>query len=215
MNEISFEEAILTMLSSIDDSLYKLKSGLPDPEAVNYYELKKERKLYLHSDVDACLVQYHQLILQWNLEDEGKPIEERRPIIIYIMSGGGYLNYMWMFIDAMNMSKTPIYTVNIGNASSAAALIFLSGNKRFMTPHSRILIHEGSAQFEGDATKVMDATESYKKELKAMKEYILSKTKIERNSLMKKRANDWELSAEYCLANGACEAIVESFDEVK
>lgn len=189
-------------------------NGLPDPELLTYYILEKDRKIYLDGDVDDYMLLLQQLILRWNMEDKDIDPKDRKPIMIYIMSDGGYLDYMWMLIDAINSSKTPVYTVNIGKASSAASLIFFSGHKRFMTPHAKIVVHEGSAQIGGDATKVMDATESYKKELKAMKEYILSKTKIEKAQLMKKRANDWELSAEFCLANGACEAIIESIDEI-
>jgi len=196
------------------ESLPRMEQGLPDPQLVSYYILEKDRKLYLDGDIDDYLVHFHQLILRWNEEDSGIDINKRKPIIIYIMSDGGYLDYMWMLIDAMNMSKTPIYTVCIGKASSAASLIFISGHRRYMTPHSKIIIHEGSAQIGGDATKVMDATESYKKELKNMKEYILSKTKIDRAALMKKRSNDWELSAQYCLEHGACDYIVNSFYEI-
>ena len=188
--------------------------GLPDPELVSYYIMENERKIYLEGDVDEYMLHIHSMILRWNKEDADLAVEDRKPIIIYVMSNGGYLEYMWMLIDAINTSKTPVYTVNIGRASSAASLIFLSGHRRFAMPHSKVVIHEGSAEIGGDATKVMDATESYKKELKAMKEYILSKTKINRSTLMKKRANDWELSAEYCLENGACEAIIQSLDEV-
>ena len=214
MEELTFPEAILTLLSSVDNALNSMKNGVPDPTVINFFDLEKDRKIYLHGDVDDYIVDLQQLILRWNMEDKDKPIEERKPIILYIMSDGGYLDYMWMLIDTMNASKTPIYTVCLGKAHSAASLIFLTGHKRFMTPHAKLIVHEGSAQFGGDATKVMDATESYKKQLKEMKEYILNHSKIERTALMKKKANDWELSAEYCLANGACDKIIETLDEI-
>ena len=99
----------------------------------------------------------HRLILRWNIEDAGKSTEERRPIKFYIMSYGGDLDYMWALVDIINMSKTPVHTINIGVAASAASLIFISGHKRIMAPNSKVIIHEGSTKVSGDAVKVMDA----------------------------------------------------------
>lgn len=187
---------------------------LPDPDDISYYVLENDRKIYLDYDVDESLMTLQRMILRWNMEDKNMQVEDRKPIIIYIMSYGGSLDYMWMMIDAINASKTPVYTVNLGKAASAASLIFISGSKRFMTKNSKIIIHEGSASFEGDAIKIMDANEGYKRELKKMKSYILEHTRISKSVLMKKRSNDWELDAQYCLDNGVCEKIIETLDEI-
>ena len=81
-------------------------------------------------------------------------------------------------------------------------------------PRAKLIVHEGSAQLSGDAVKVMDQSESYKKQLKQMKEFILERTDIPKAQLMKKRNNDWELDAAYCLENGACHEIAETLDDV-
>ena len=83
-----------------------------------------------------------------------------------------------------------------------------------MMKRAKVVIHEGSAQMAGDSTKVLDASDSYRKELKRMKDYILEKTKIPRATLMKKRNNDWELDSDYCLENGVCDTVIKSIDEV-
>ena len=126
----------------------------------------------------------------------------------------GELYYMWMIVDAILLSATPVYTVNLGMAASAASLIFMAGHKRFMTPNAKVLIHEGQASFAGEANKVMDATDSYKKDLKAMKDFILAHTSIPKTQLMKKRTSDWELDSAYCLENKVCDKIISSWDEV-
>ena len=156
----------------------------------------------------------HRMILRWNMEDEGKPVEERKPIHIFIMSPGGYLSYMWMIVDAIRASTTPVYTVNIGMAASSAALIFIAGHKRFMSKNASVLFHEGSAELSGDAMKIMDASESYKKALKRMKEHILANTKISKQLMNKYLHNDWEIESEQCLEYGVCDAIIETLDEV-
>lgn len=187
---------------------------MPNPDEISHYKLEKERKYYLDDVVDGSLMGLHRMILRWNMEDVGKKLEDRKPIWIFIMSPGGEVDIMWALLDMIGASKTPIYTVNVGTAASAASLIFIAGHKRFMMPNARVIIHEGSAQFGGDAVKVMDASESYKKELKRMKNYILERTSIQPAQLNRKRNNDWELDAQFCIENGVCDKIVESIEEV-
>lgn len=187
---------------------------LPDPSTLSYYVLEKERKVYMDFEVSPAVIELQKLILRWNKEDQGKPVGERKPIRLYIMSYGGDLDYMWTLVDAMMLSVTPIYTINMGVAASAAALIFLAGSKRFMTPNAKVLIHEGSAQVAGDANKVMDATKAYKAELDRMKEFILLRTEIPKKLLDKRRTDDWTIPAQECLDMKVCDRIIESIDEV-
>lgn len=188
--------------------------ALPDSDLVSNWALEKERKVYFDIDVGADLLTIQRLILRWNMEDRGIPASERKPIWLYIFSYGGDIDYMWSALDTIKTSVTPIYTVNLGVAASAAALIFISGHKRFMMPSAKVTIHEGSAQLSGDAVKVMDQSESYKKQLKQMKMFVLENTEIPRAQLMKKRNNDWELDAAYCMEHKVCEQIVSTMDDI-
>lgn len=187
---------------------------LPLPDEISYYTLEKERIYFMDYDVDEPCMELQRMIIRWNMEDKGKPVEERKPIRIFLHSGGGYAFYMWTLIDTILMSKTPVYTINLGYCMSAAALIFIAGHKRFMFPRAKVLIHQGANKIEGDAQKVMDQTAAYKKELKEMQDYILSRTDIPAAQLSKKKNNDWELDADYCLEKKVCEKIVHELDEV-
>lgn len=184
----------------------------PDMHLIEEFE--KDRKIFFTDYVGIDVVEIVRNIIKFNMEDAGKPVEERKPIMLYIMSYGGDCDAMWMLLDAMNMSETPIVTVNMGVAASAASLIFMTGSKRLMFKNATVMIHEGSAQLQGDAVKVMDASASYKKAIQKMKDYILEKTKIPKAQLMKKRSNDWELDATFCLENGVCDSVVESIKEI-
>jgi ATP-dependent Clp protease, protease subunit len=188
--------------------------GLPIPDLVSYYVLENDRKLYLDNEVDGNALNIQRMILRWNMEDVGLPTEERKPIHLYIFSPGGEVDTMWSLIDTMEASETPIYTVNMGVAASAAGLIFMAGSKRYMLSRSRVVIHEGSARMAGDAVKVMDAGESYKKMLRQMKEYILKRTRISAAVLNKQKCHDWELDAKYCLEHGVCDAVVQRLSEI-
>ena len=202
----------MQIISMLEEDSYT--GPLPNPDDISYYILEKERKLYLDFDVDEDLLAIQRMILRWNIEDKGKPAEERKPIWLYIMSYGGQLDYMFMLIDTIEMSSTPVYTVDIGQCASAAALIFMAGKKRFMCKSATVLIHEGSATMGGDAIKVQDQADNYKKALKQMKDFILAHTHIPKAQLMKRRANDWELDAAYCLENGVCDAVISNIEEI-
>ena len=187
---------------------------LPDPALLSYYAFLNERKLFLEEEVGFPIMEMIKLIMRWNQEDKNIPVEQRKPITIFIMSDGGYMSFMWAMLDAMLTSKTPIITVNLGVAASAASLIYLAGSKRLMMPTATIIIHEGSTEVAGDANKVMDATRNYNKELAKMKEFILARTSIPPRVLNKKAKDDWYIDAATCLEYGLCHKVVESLDEI-
>lgn len=187
---------------------------LPDPATFNFYWYADRRKLWIDMEVDASIVEFERMILRWNLQDSGKPPEEREPIWIYLMNYGGDADMMWSMVDIIELSETPIYTVNMGNCSSAAAIIFIAGKKRFMMPGAKVMIHEGSGEFEGDATKVLDHAAAYKAMLARMNKFILDHTNIQPRMLSKKRSNDWEIDAKTCLEYGVCDVIPKSLNDI-
>lgn len=187
---------------------------LPDPYLYQYYRFTDDRKFMLESDIDDSVMEIAHAIMLCNKEDADIPICDRKPIYLYIMSNGGYLEYAWMLIDLVLASETPVITVNMGTCASAAALIFMAGHRRLMFPRGTVMIHEGSASFAGDSTKVLDASENYKSILKKMHTYIISRTSISASTLSRKKANDWELDAETCLEKGVCTDVVSSLSAV-
>ena len=201
-------ELVLPVLENIPDN------RLPLPDEISYYELEKERRYFLDYPVDDSCMELERMIIRWNMEDRAKSPEDRKPIWIYILSIGGYAHYMWSLIDTILLSETPVYTVNLGLAASAAGLIFMAGKKRFMLPRAKVMIHEGSASFEGDAGKVLDFSDAYKKDLKLTREYILEHTGIPKSQLAKKRSNDWELDSQTCLDYHVCDTVIHSLNEV-
>ncbi len=203
------------MLEEIADALNDPSTlSLPDPSLVTLYQNLGERRIWLDIEVTASALEFIKCIHRWNAEDAGKPVEDRKPIWVYLFNYGGSMDVMWAFIDAMERSTTPVYTVNVGQCGSAAALIFMSGHRRFMMPRATVIIHEGSGQIDGDAVKVLDQADSYRAMLKKMKEFILSKTEIPSSTLSRKKNNDWELDAETCLKYKVCDELVSSLDNI-
>ncbi len=65
-----------------------------------------------------------------------------KPIYLHINSYGGYLDDAWAAVDFIKNSKIPIHTIVEGRVASAASMMSVIGKKRYMSKHSRILIHQ-------------------------------------------------------------------------
>ena len=110
---------------------------------------------------------------------EDTPPEDRMPIIIYINSPGGDLIEGFSLVSAIELSKTPVYTVNIGEWSSMAFLIGITGHKRFSFPYSTFLLHEGSSFAGGATNKVQDRVEFEKRfEREIVRNHVLKNSKM-------------------------------------
>ncbi|MBQ7202215.1 ATP-dependent Clp protease proteolytic subunit [Candidatus Saccharibacteria bacterium] len=128
----------------------------------------KERKLYLYREIEplgyeetsnefASTATYIvKAILDFNREDISIPPADRKPIKLYINSPGGDVAEGLPIIAAIELSKTPVYTINVGQWCSMAFLIGITGHKRFSLPYATFLLHEGSSFAGGAANKVQD-----------------------------------------------------------
>ena len=140
----------------------------------------KNRTIFIEDIVEGVGLAVDSIIKIHNQYDElnNIPVEQRKPIKIYINSNGGLLTESLIAIDAIHMSKTPVYTINTGKAYSGGFLIFINGHKRFVYPNGTFLFHEGSSGMEGDAHKFRNYAEFYQNETKRMKKIILETTKF-------------------------------------
>lgn len=158
-----------------------------------YIEEVAERRLFLNNEVEEYVVgDLVRHILRYNRLDKGIPVEERKPIIIYINTPGGVVTDGYCLIDAIVASKTPVYTVNIGTAYSMGFLIFIAGHKRIAMPSSTFLCHDGSA-FAWDSTnKLKDRVDFEGGEMEEhTKNYIISRTNISSDLYEANKRKEW------------------------
>jgi ATP-dependent Clp protease protease subunit len=130
-----------------------------------YSRLLKDRIVFIGSPIDdnlANTVIAQLLFLQ--TEDSEKDIH------IYINSPGGIVTAGLAIYDTMQYIKPDISTYCLGQAASMGALLLTAGSKgkRFVLPHSRIMIHQPMGGFHGQATDV----EIHAKEILKMKETL-------------------------------------------
>lgn len=140
-------------------------------------------------------------------EQDGIPVEERVPIKIFIDSPGGDLVATFTMINSIKLSKTPVWTINIGAAYSGGFFTFLAGHKRIAYPLASFLFHEGSTGTSGDAGKFRNFADFYKKELDILKTVVLDNTKITEEDYEKHINDDWWFTAGEALIYGICDEI--------
>ena len=187
---------------------------LPDPSLLSYYNDRQDRIIYIDSEIDDCTYEITKQIYEYNRQDKDVPVENRKPIKIYINSFGGDLYQCFALISAIGASKTPVYTINTGVAMSAGMIILLSGHKRFAVKYSIAMCHSGSGSVGGDFEQTQSAMENYKKMVDTMKSYILERTKIDSKTLSRKWAKDWYLFSDEQESLGVVDKIIDDISEV-
>ena len=155
------------------------------------------------------------IIRFWNRIDDEMNIaqKDREPIKIYINTPGGSLHATLTMVDAIRMSKTPVYTINTGTAFSGGFFIFISGHRRFSYPHATFLFHEGSTGGGGpqDAGKFRNYASFYDKMLEQLETLTLENTNITKDIYNKHKLDDWWIFADEALKLGICDEIITDF----
>ena len=116
-----------------------------------YSRLLKERIIFLTGQINdnvASLVTAQLLFLE--AEDP------KKEIYLYINSPGGLVTAGLGIYDTMQYVKPEISTLCIGQAASMGSFLLAAGTKgkRFSLPNSRIMVHQPSAGFQGQATDI-------------------------------------------------------------
>lgn len=189
---------------------------LADPYLLQTYKLLEERTIWVDTEIDESLLNVTRQIMLWNMEDKDIKVEDRIPIKICIFSPGGNLAETMHACSVMQMSKTPVWTINMGMAMSGGFLLLIAGHKghRYTLPYARSMAHSGSGGVSGDFQRAKDAMEDYKDQISDMQNFILEHTNILKTQLTKKKDCDWYMGAEDMIKYGAVDKIITDIDEI-
>jgi ATP-dependent Clp protease, protease subunit len=171
-----------------------------------YSRLLNERIIFLGTPIteDIANLIVAQLI---HLESE----DPDKDISIYVNSPGGSVYAGLAIYDAMQFIKPDVQTICVGVAMSMGALLLAGGaqEKRMALPNSKILIHQVSGGFSGQATDI----EIHAKETIALKrklEEIMGKhTKQELDKVSKDMERDFFMTAEEAKDYGIIDTVIE------
>lgn len=187
---------------------------LPDPNLRDFYRDEQERIFWVDSSIDASLLDLVKMIIRCNREDKGKTTEERVPIKVFIDSPGGDVCALWTTMNAIKMSKTPVYTINYCTAFSAAADLLASGHKRYALPGTSIMVHSGSCMYGGTVEQAENMKKHFDKLSKKITDEFLANTKVDMKKFKKKAPSDWYFDEDEALENGIIDEIITDLDLV-
>lgn len=200
------------VLFSIPESVANLQ--LPDPDLRDFYRDEQDRVFWVTNEINDNLLDLVKMIIKCNKEDKGKPTEERTPIKVFIDSPGGDVCALWTTIKAIEISKTPVYTINYCTAYSAAADLLASGHKRYALPGTSVMVHSGSCMFGGTMEQAENMKKHFDKLGKNVTDYFLAHTKVDPKTFKKKAPGDWYMDEDEALKNGLIDEIVTDFDNI-
>ncbi|GAG72520.1 unnamed protein product [marine sediment metagenome] len=170
-----------------------------------YSRLLKERIIFLGVAVDDNIA---NLVMAQMLHLEAE--EPQKDIQLYINSPGGVVTSALAVYDTMQFIKSPVSTICIGQAASAAAVLLLAGEKgkRFLLPNSRVMLHQPSGGVSGTTIDV----EIHAKEMvriRALLDEIIAKhTGQEVKKVAKDTERDFILSAKEAKEYGIVDEII-------
>ena len=158
-----------------------------------YSRLLNERIIFLGTQVDSQIANLiNAQLLHLESEDPDKDIS------LYINSPGGSVYAGLAIYDTMQFIKPDVQTICVGIAMSMGALLLAGGaeGKRMSLPNSKILIHQVSSAFQGQATDI----EIHAKEIidvrRRLDEILAKHTKQDLEKVAKDTERDYFMSAD-------------------
>jgi ATP-dependent Clp protease, protease subunit len=117
-----------------------------------FSRLLKERIVFIPGPIDDTM---STLIVAQLLFLEAE--NPKKEIAMYINSPGGVVTSGLAIYDTMQFIRSPISTLCVGQAASMGSLLLAAGKKdmRFALPNARIMLHQPSGGFQGQATDIM------------------------------------------------------------
>jgi ATP-dependent Clp protease protease subunit len=171
-----------------------------------YSRLLKERIIFITGPVEdygASLITAQLLFLEAE--------NPKKEISMYINSPGGYVTAGLGIYDTMQYIRPKVQTLCVGQASSAASLLLCAGNpgERYCLPNSRVLVHQPSASYYGQAADIARHAQEIVKLKRRLNEIYSKHTGQTVEAVEKMLDRDTYLTAEEAKAFGLVDKILE------
>lgn len=171
-------------------------------------QMLANREVELCGPVDAgsCTVLIRSLL---HLQQE----DAQAPIRMFINSPGGEVQSGLALYDFMQALNCPVNTICLGMAASMAALIFVSGARREMLPHSRIMIHDPliGGGIGGSALSVKARADDLMRIRDITGEVLSRHTGMPLDRVFELTTQDTYFEAEDAIEAGLADAVIASF----
>jgi ATP-dependent Clp protease protease subunit len=171
-----------------------------------YSRLLKDRIIFLGTPIDSQVA--NVVVAQLLLLDAQNP---EREIQLFINCPGGEVYSGMAIYDVMQFVRSPIRTTCVGIAMSMGSVILMAGTpgRRNALPHSRIMIHQGSAGFRGNTPDL----EVQAREVLALRDLMtdlyVKHTGQNRDKLMSDMSRDYFMTPSDAKGYGLIDEVVE------
>ena len=167
--------------------------------------------IYFYSEVNReNIYELSQLIREAeeeNMLTSFKLKIDKIPIYLHISSYGGVIFDAFTLIDIIKSCKSPIYSIIEGASASAATIISIVAEKRFITPNAYMLIHQLSSGFWGKMSEIEDDFANLKQLMDKIKDIYKEHTNIPKKELNELLKHDLWLNSEKCIKYGLVDEI--------
>lgn len=171
-----------------------------------YSRLLKERIIFLTGPIfdEVASLVCAQLLY---LESENP----KKDIAFYINSPGGVVSAGLAIYDTMQYVRPDVSTVCIGQAASAGSLLLVAGTpgKRFALPNSKVMVHQPSGGYQGQATDIAIHAEEILATRARLNEIYAKHTGQKLDAIEKAMDRDTFMTPEEAVTFGVVDSVVE------
>jgi ATP-dependent Clp protease protease subunit len=175
-----------------------------------FSRLLKERIIFLAGAVDdqsATLVVAQLLFLEAD--------NPKREISFYINSPGGVVTSGLSIYDTMQFIRCPVSTLCVGQAASMGSLLLCAGEPgmRFSLPNSRVMVHQPSGGFQGQASDILRHAEDIMKIKRRLNDIYVKHTGQDYDTIERTLDRDHFMSADEAKAFGLVDQVLDKRPE--
>jgi ATP-dependent Clp protease protease subunit len=177
-----------------------------------FSRLLKERIIFITGPVEdhmATLVCAQLLFLEAE--------NPKKEIAIYINSPGGVVTAGMAIYDTMQFIKPAISTLCVGQAASMGSLLLCAGEKgmRFATPNARVMVHQPSGGFQGQASDIERHAQDIIKMKRRLNEVYVKHTGQDYETVEKTLDRDHFMTAEEALEFGLIDRVFDKRENIE
>ena len=177
-----------------------------------YSRLLKERIIFITGPVEdhmATLVCAQLLFLEAE--------NPKKEIAIYINSPGGVVTAGMAIYDTMQFIRPAVSTLCIGQAASMGSLLLAAGEKgmRFATPNARIMVHQPSGGFQGQASDIERHAQDIIKMKRRLNDVYVTHTGQDYETVEKTLDRDHFMTADEALSFGLIDRVIDKREYIE
>lgn len=170
-----------------------------------YSRLLKDRIIFLGTEVDDAIANAISAQLLFLEADDSE-----KDISLYINSPGGVITAGMAIFDTMNFIKPDVSTICLGQAASMGAFLLAAGakGKRYAVPNARVMIHQPSGGFRGQATDILIQSKEIQRTKDSLNKILAENTGQTVEKITQDTERDYFMSSEESLEYGLIDKII-------